>query len=256
MSDKCQPKNSQNRRLYPTLATSLTITGILLSSLSALILRSTPFTALGISTIIVGTIAYAINRGQPKIPPQASAILIQSGTENTSALVEELGLKTKAIYLPSSITGDKPKALIPINSHIELGKKNLPNRLIVKYGSDPQDIGLLVITPGSTAARHIEAKPNASAEELEAATSNVLAETMALADGTRVVADAKKVLVEIQKPRLEQQNMWIYECIGTPLASIVASVVTQVLDEPVRIQTEKITRGEVQVELKVLERTL
>ena len=99
---------------YSTLASGLMLTGVLLSALAFVILRSVPLTALGISTVIVGAVSFAIAKGQPKIPPQASAILLQSGVENISALVEEIGLKSKAVYLPSSITGDKPKAIIPL----------------------------------------------------------------------------------------------------------------------------------------------
>ncbi|MCW3999769.1 MAG: hypothetical protein NWE93_05985 [Candidatus Bathyarchaeota archaeon] len=232
----------------------LTLTGILLCLLAAIILNSTPFTALGISTIILGAVAFAIEKGQPKIPPQASAILLQSGIENISALVEELGLKTKAIYLPMSITGDKPKALIPLDSQIELDKKTMPRRLIVKYGSRPQDIGLLVITPGSAAGGYVESKADATAGDLEAAVSNVLAGTMALADGVRVSMDNVAVLLEVLNPRLENQNMWIYGCIGSPIASIAASIIAQALDKPVTIEAEKANRSKLIVELKVLER--
>lgn len=241
---------------YSTLATSLTLTGILLCALAYLVLRSTPLTALGISTVLIGAVSFAIAKGQPKIPPQASAILLQSGVENISALVEELGLKTKAIYLPSSMTGDKPKALIPLEANVDFGKKVLPKRLIAKYGSKPEDVGLLVTTPGSAVGEMVEAKLDSSAGDLEAAISLVLAGTINLADGARVTMDNEKVLVEVQNPRLENKKMWIYTSLGTPIASIVASVVAQVLDKPVTINTEAPSRGKCVVKLKVLERAL
>jgi len=182
---------------YSTLATSLALTGVLLSVVAYLILSSTPLTALGLSAILIGAVSFAIARGQPKISPEASAILLQSGVENISAVVEELGLKSKAVYLPSSMTGDKPKALIPLDSNIEFADKVLPKRFIVKYGSKPQDVGLLVITPGSAVGGLVESKSDCSAGDLESAISQVLLSTVNLADGARVTMDAEKVLLRL-----------------------------------------------------------
>ncbi len=238
------------------LAASLTLIGILLSVLAYFILRSTQLTALGISTIMVGAVAFAIAKGQPKIPPEASAILMQSGIENVSAIVEELGLKTKAVYVPSSITGDKPKALIPVGSNLELGTKILPKRLIVKYGSTPDALGLLVITPGSAVGGMVEAKPDCSPGDLESAISLVLSRVVNLADGVRVRVDGEKILVEVVNPRLESSKMWVYERLGSPIASIVASVVAEVLDKPVSINSERSSTGKSFVDLKVVGRSL
>ncbi len=219
-------------------------------------LGSTPLTSLGISTIIIGAVVFAIARGQPKIPPEASAILLQSGVENISAIVEELGLKAKAVYLPSTLSGDKPKALIPLDSNIDLNNKVLPKRLIVKYGSKPESIGLLIVTPGSGVAGLVEAKPDCSAGDLESAITQVLSGTMNLADGCRVKLDDDKVIVEVTNPRLENNKMWVYESLGTPIASIVASIAAQVLNKPVSINSENFSRGKCILELKIVGRSL
>ena len=137
---------------FTLLGVCLTFVGLSLSLMSFLVLRSIPLTALGLSTVILGGVSLALGRGQPKISPEASAILLQSGMENISAIVEELGLKSKAIYLPSSMAAGKPQAFIPLHSNPHpphLGNIVLPKRLIVKYGAQPEDVGLLVTTPGS-----------------------------------------------------------------------------------------------------------
>jgi hypothetical protein len=218
--------------------------------------NSTPLTALGISVILIGGVSFAISRGQPKIPPEASAILLQSGVENISALVEEIGLKSKAIYVPSSISGDKPKALIPMDGNLVLDKKLLPKRLIVKYGDKPEAVGLLLVTPGSAVGGMVEAKPDASAGDLESAISSVLLGTINLADGVRVSMDADKVLVEVVNSRLEQSKMWVYDSIGGPIASIVASIVAQIFDQPVSIVSEQYSRSKLVIQLKVVGRGL
>jgi len=228
----------------------------MLSALSFLVLQSTPLTALGISTIILGAVTFAIDKGQPKIPPEASAILLQSGLENISAIVEELGLKAKAIYLPKSITKEKPKALIPLDANTKINTQTLPKRLIVKYDNTPQSMGLLITTPGSAVANQVETKTAYSASDVESSISQVLSGTVNLADGARVKIEEDKIKVEVINPRLQDNKMWIYESIGTPITSIVASVVAEVTDRPITITSEQYGKGKILVELKVLERSM
>lgn len=232
----------------------LSLTGVLLSLLSYFVLSSIPLTALGISAIIVGGVSFALARGQPKIPPEASAILLESGLENISAIVEELGLKSKAIYLPSSLTSGKPQALIPLHSNPHLPKvgKALPKRLIVKFGPNPDDMGILLTTPGSGITGMIGSKSNASSGDLEAALESVLVGTMNLIDAVRVNMGNERIMVEVSNPRLEYKNMWVYECLGSPLASMVASVVAEVLDKPVSIEHEEYEIGKRVIELKLV----
>ena len=234
---------------YRALSICLAITGACVAVLAFLVLNSNSLTALGISTIIIGAVSFAISRGQPKIPVQASAILLQSGVENISALIEELGLKSKAVYLPSSICGDKPKALIAIEGNAEVNKKVLPKRLIVSYGNKAGAMGLLLFTPGSAVGKMVEPKPDASGGDLESAISSVLA-TINLADGVRASLEGERVVVEVVNPRLEVEKMWVYDSIGSPIASIIASISAQVLDKPVTLISEQNTKGKCIIELK------
>ncbi len=241
------------------LGLCLALTGLLLSLASYFVLNSIPFTALGMSTLILASISLAIAAGQPKIPPEVSAILLQSGTENISALVEELGLKSKAIYLPSSMTSGKPQALIPLHSNphpSNLGKIVFPKRLIVKHGLNPDDMGLLITTPGSTVSENIAANPDSTDADLESTLTSILAGTVNLADSAKINIKEDVIDVEISNPRLENRKMWIYESLGTPLASIVASVVAQVIDKPVFVCDEQTFKGKSILKLKVLRRNL
>jgi hypothetical protein len=168
--------------------------------------------------------------------------------------VEELGLKSKAIYLPSSMTSGKPQALIPIYSNPhppKLGNIVLPKRLIVKHGSNPDDMGLLVTTPGSAVAGIVTTKSGATEEDLETALTLVLVSKISLADGAKAVMDEEKIRVEISNPRLEYRKMWVYESLGSPIASIVASVVAEVLNKPVTVDNEQHSKGKSVIELKL-----
>jgi len=245
--------------LYRMLGLCLALTGSLLSLVSYFILASIPLTALGISTLILASITYAIGTGQSKIPPEASALLLQSGTENISALVEELGIKSKAVYLPSSITGGKPQALIPLRSnppYSQLGKIVFPKRLIVKYGANPEDMGLLITTAGSTISETIASKPDATEADLESTLTSILSGNLSLGDNAKITIDNDIIHVEVSSPRLENKKMWIYESLGTPLASIVASAVAQILNEPIIVEEEQNLKGKTLLKLKLLRRNL
>jgi len=239
---------------FTLLGVCLSLSGLTLVAIAFIILQSTPITALGLSTIILGAVSLALGRSQPKISPEASELLLQSGIENISAIVEELGLKSKAIYLPSSMTSGKPQALIPINSNPhtpKLGNIVLPKRLIVKHGSNPEDMGLLVTTPGSAVAGMVTTKSDATEADLETALTLVLVSTISLADGAKAAMDEEKIRVEISNPRLEYRKMWVYESIGSPIASIVASVVAEVLNKPVTVDNEQYSKGKGVIELKL-----
>jgi len=242
---------------YTRVGVAFALAGALLSIVSYFVLSSTPLTALGISTFILASVSFAVGSGQPKIPPEVSAVLMQSGAENISALVEELGLKSKAIYLPSSMTSDKSQALIPLHSNLhlsQLGKKAFPKRLIVRLGSNPEDFGLLLTTPGSAVSDSVVFKPDSTESDLESALSTVLSGRVNLADGSAVAVKNDVVRVEVSNPRLEERKMWIYESLGSPLASIVASVIAQALDKPVIIEDEQRQRGRCVIQLRLLRR--
>ena len=245
--------------VYRLLGLCLTLAGLLLSCVSYFVLNSSPLTALGISTLILASISFAIGTGQPKIPPEASILLLQSGTENISALVEELGLKAKAVYLPSSMSSGKSQALIPLQSNprlSQLEKTVFPKRLIVRYGGNPEDMGLLITTPGSTISGTITSKPDATEADLESTLTTVLSGTLNLADSAKISIDNDTMHVEVSNPRLENQKMWIYESLGTPLASIVASVIAQILNKPVIVEEEQTLKRKSLLKLKMLGRDL
>lgn len=220
------------------LGVGLTLAGFMLSSASYIILRSVPLTALGFSTIIFGVTSLALGRSQTQ--PGANGLLQEPGSENIATLIEELGLTSKAVYLPSSLTGGKPQALIPLhtNPHPPKPQSPLPKRFIVKYGPNPEDMGLLIATPGSTIASKAISKLNPAPADLEATLSSVLTGTIDLADAVKVSTTGGKIIVEISNPRLKKKNVRIDECLGSPLASIVASIVAEALDKPIIIDLE------------------
>jgi len=204
--------------------------------------------------LILSVILLVLGRTIPKLSPEISGLLLETGLNNIGTIIEELGIRTKAIYLPSSLTSGRPQALIPLHSNPSSVPitKALPQRLIVQYGASPDDIGLLVATAGTTAVDMLESRPGPNSAELELSLTSLFRGILGVADGTEVVYHENHISVEIRNPRIENKATWSHQCLGGPLASIVASVAAEAWDRPVTIKQEEQHRGKCSIELEVL----
>ena len=238
---------------YTWAGLGLLVAGCLTSIPAYFIFGSVWLTALGLCMLILAVILLALGRAVPRLPPEVCSLLLETGIENIAALIEELGIKTRAIYLPSSPTCRYPRAFIPLHANGSRPEitKALPKRLIARYGSNPEDIGLLVNTIGSAAAGMIEARPGATPEHLESALTSLLSGRLGVADGTRVICFNNHIRVEIDRPRLENGSTWSHQCLGGPLATLVASVAAEAWQKPMTISKEERVNGKHTVELEV-----
>ncbi len=213
-----------------------------------------PLTAIGISTIVVGFVCIALANTRPYISPEACELILKTGMENTAALLEELGIRNKAVYLPSTMRDGHPQALVPLvdNKEIQLVKGKIPGRLIVRYGINPDDMAIAVTTPGSINIDMLETKPGPTSGEIEAAVTYILTGVLDIANSVTVnLADAR-VDVEVSGSRLHYEDIWYYRCLGSPIASIVAAISSEALQKPVRIKEESYNKGKSSIVLEVL----
>jgi hypothetical protein len=98
----------------------------------------------------------------------------------------------------------------------------------------------------------LESKPGATAAELESSLTSLFAGKLGVADGTRVICNDGHIKVEINKPRLENGTSWSHQCLGGPLATIVASIAAEAWDKPMTIKQEGRVNGKYYVELEVI----
>lgn len=241
------------RNSYTWAGLGLLVTGLPVAAVAFFVLRLTWLTALGVSMLILSFVLLALSRTIPRLPPEVGGLLLETGVDNMAKIVEELGIKGKAIYLPSSLTGSKPQALIPLHANPALSRitKTLPQRLIIRHGSRPDDIGLLFSTVGSATFSLLETKPRPTSVGLESALTTLLAGTLGIADKTRVTCHQKLITVEVFNSRLENRTNWCHDCLGGPLASIVATVAAEAWDQPVTVKYEEQTGGKCLIELEV-----
>ena len=236
------------------LGVALCAAGAIFAPLSYFILGSVPLTAVGMSAVIIGFTCIALANTRPYISPQACELMLKTGMENTAALLEELGLRSKAIYLPSTMRNGHPQALIPLveDREIQLVKSKISGRLIVRYGVNPDDMAIAVTTPGSMNVDMLETKPGPTSGEIAAAATYLLTGVLDIADSVTVnLADAR-VDVEVSGSKLHYEDIWYYRCLGSPIASIVAAISSEALQKPVRIREESYSKGKSRIVLEVL----
>ncbi len=239
---------------YRILGLGFSLAGAIFAPVSYFILGSIPLTAVGISAIMLGFICIALANTRPYISPEACQLILKTGMENTAALIEELGLRSKAIYLPSTMRDGHPQAVIPLKEgeDIQRVKTKITGQLIVRYGVNPDDIAIAVTTPGSINIDMLETRPGPMSDEIEAAVTYILTGVLDIADSVKVHLSDNRVEVEISGSRLHYEDIWYYRCLGSPSASIVAAISSEALHKPVRIKEESYNKGKSRIILEVL----
>jgi hypothetical protein len=243
----------QSPPAYAQIGIALVLAGLIAAPVFFFVADSVALTALALSSVLLGFIALLLARSLPKVSPRAAQILLDAGLENLAGLVEELGVEARAIYLPSHLAGGKARALIPLHSNPAVGEitRPLPQRMIVDYGPNPEDVGILVVTPGGAVMRLLDAPPGSSSSEMEATLARVLVGSLDLATSVLVAQEPGAITVNIAGIRLETDDLWIYRVLGSPIASVVAAIAAEGLGRPVTIQAEERTADRLVIRLEV-----
>jgi len=230
------------------------LAGAVFAPVAYFLIDSVGLTAIGISAVMLGFTAIALANARPYISPEASEVILKTGMENTAALLEELGLRNKAIYLPSSMRGGRPQALIPLSRDVDINriKSKIPGRLIVRYGDRPEEMAIAVTTPGSLNLDKLETKPGPDSADIEAALTYVLTGLLDLAHSVSVEITPGRLTIEVGGAKLSYEDIWYYRCLGSPVASVVATIACEALDKPVRIVEEDNIKGKSKIVLEVL----
>jgi hypothetical protein len=179
--------------------------------------------------------------------------LLEAGLANLSGLLEETGVSAPAVYLPSILTEGQPRALIPLSSHGQRPTVSQINsqRLIVEFGPHPDDVGLLVSTPGGGALSLLDERIGSTSAELESALTKLLVGALDIASTVQVNQENGLVTVRVGGIRLSTGNLWVHRILGTPVASVAAAVVAEGRKAPVVVESEARTKDVVTVHLAV-----
>ncbi len=246
-------KSRTQQSAYATVGLGLLLGGVLAAPVFFFVTNSVPLTALALSTVLLGTIALFLDRSLPPVPPRAAQLLLESGLANLSGLLEETGVSAPAVYLPSTLTEGQPRALIPLSSHGQrpgISQIN-PQRLIVEFGPHPDDVGLLVSTPGGGALSLLDERIGSTSAELESALTKLLVGAFDIARTVQVSQENGLVTVRVGGIRLSTGDLWVHKILGTPVASVAAAVVAEGRKAPIVVESEARTKDVVTVRLTV-----
>jgi len=239
---------------YQILGLWLCLAGAVFTPISYFLINSVPLAAVGLTAIMIGFTCIALANTRPYISPETCQLLLKTGMKNTAALLEELGLMNKAVYLPSTMWDGDSQAIIPLKEDtvIQRVKEKIPGRLIVRYGIKPDDMAIAVSTPGSICIDMLETKLGPTSGEIEAATNYILMGVLDIAQSVSVIILDKQMYIEVHSTRLQYEDTWYYRCLGSPIASIVATISSEALQLPIRIKEENFIKGKIQITLEVL----
>ena len=194
----------KTRNPYQVLGLILVLAGSLFAPVAYFVAGSVPLTAIGISAVMIGLTSMALANARPYISPEAAQLILKTGMENTAALLEELGINEKAIYLPSAMREGRPQALVPLTNKtdIELARTKVSGRLIVRYGDNPEAMGIVVTTPGSLDFKALNISLGPTPPEIESAITYILSGLLDLANSVTVNIEASRIAVQVKGPRL------------------------------------------------------
>jgi hypothetical protein len=227
---------------------ALLILGTGLSAIGYLVLDSIPVLVLGISVITMGVIA-AVGEGSIE---RVELELARPGWDDVAMLLESLGAASRAIYLPSNYTEFRaPIALVPLAKPAPPSIK-LPRGLTVRYGGEGE-VGLILHTPGTAAVTRC-ASVGALGSDLGASLTNCLVNHLAVARGVAVTTAEGGYTVAVRGSRVQDiyGNTLVRSVLGSPTASIVASIAAESLGSPVIIEGEESRGNDVIIRLRVL----
>jgi hypothetical protein len=239
---------------YRLLGIALTVAGAISAPVFYFIVGAVPLAAVSLSAVIIGLTCVALANARPYISPEACQMLLKTGMENTSALLEELGITNKAVYLPSDRMEGRSQALIPLTDKMDIRNTQvkLPGRLIIRYGAGLEAMAIAVTTPGNVTMGLLTSKPGPAADEIETALNYILTGVLDIANSASADLFDSTVKIEVSGAKFSYENIWYYRCLGSPIASIAASITSEALGKPVRIQDESNKKGKSIITLEVL----
>lgn len=237
--------------LYVQLGFVLLMTGSSLVVVSMFFLDSVPLIALGTATVILSIICFGLERSIPRVSVAMGILLMEAGQHNIAALAEELGATQRALYLPSSMTTCGARALLPLGPAPDFSQPRFlaQDRLITHYGASGQDVGILVITPGSIVVQRLESRPGQEPQQLEMALSELLAGELHAARGVIVSVSLDQLLVRLTGAITGTRLFASDQLLGSPVASVIASVAAETLGRPITIDRETMNGSDVLLEL-------
>ncbi len=231
------------------LGLALIAVGASLALTGYAVLNSIPLLILGISTCILGLLA---SWGEGAYEPILTSFA-RIGWRNTAALLEEIGVSSKAVYLPSSysIDGDA-LAFIPLGKFVTPPPDvKLPKAFTIDLGNGFS--GILLATPGTEAVRECKEEGGIQADVGTTLTSCLVVH-LAIAKSVTIAMEQDVYKVALRGLRIADLfgDTILKAVLGSSIASIVASLSAESLNRPIIVESEYARGKDYIIELRAL----
>ena len=228
---------SQKIDRYTVVGLALTVFGILFSELSFFFLASTPLTAVGLSSLILGLVTIMIP-GNP-IPISYVRSMINESYVNVEEILVQFGAKERGFFLPPR--DRRVFVYVPISSNPKLTRSleawkamEAPIRILTEVDGRP---GLMVFLPVpydvlSTVEEGMEA---------EKVLNQVLVEQFEILESVKAIESGSKITVYMTGFRVETEFPRLKNVIGSIPTSIAGCLLSINLKKPVLFIGEELS---------------
>jgi hypothetical protein len=232
------------RRRYVRLGAALCVAGAFILGASVLLLASYPGISSGMALVVLGLVILLLGKTTPELPAELAQLLARNGYENLGRLLEELGLQSRAVYLPTALLSYGARALIPLgeNSCTSFDGRQMDDRLVVSFGDGPDDVGVLVVAPGSAALGLLQSPPGATMDEVSVAVTQVAVSSLRIARSIGLHDYGDRVSVDFvgENAPTGWLSSSVENCLGSLSASVAAAVVAEAKGRRVTIESESV----------------
>jgi len=250
------------------LGIAFVLFGLSLSTVSFLV-QATLFAGLGLSSFLIGLLLMYVPTERTVSPRLVNASCLSS-LVNLNSLLEELGIDSKAVYLPTKEESHQPRAFLPLIRNPDSSSiyfKGLKDSgMFIVNGQDPYQSGLVLVPPGSSLVTLIEQESgidfhNVRLDKLEDTLRTGLVEALEIAKDIRVIFMNGSVRVEVGPLAPEELYQMqskvagsLCSQVGCPLSSAVICAVTKAAKIPVSVTNISALDGRrISIELRLLE---
>jgi hypothetical protein len=225
---------------YKVLGLILLILGICLTPVAYIIMSSIFLTAIGLSIIILGITSIGLAERKIVTSSGSNLVIVEQINENNASILSRLKFKNKAIYLPRELNNGKSRVFIPLMKEDDIGaiENILRRQFTIRHLPNSEDNAIIVTTPGNISLDMLQNTPGYTADEIRAAITFILTNTMNSAQKVKVNLANSKIEVEILRPENTSGETVFHPCLGGPTSSIVAAVCSEASKKPVRIIDE------------------
>jgi hypothetical protein len=215
---------------------------------------SVPLIAIGLSAMVLGFTSLGLSQARPRFSSEAGRIFMQAEMRNTAALLQELKLHNRAVYLPRSSRNGYSQALVPLVTGLALldAPELLNGHLIMRGLHGSEAVAVAVTTPGNLALSLLPGKPGDSVDEISSSLKYILTEALNIAKRVKVERYASRLKIEVIGAENGDEEKTYYRCLGSPIASIAAAICCEALEKPVRITEESHKNDRNQITLEIL----